>query len=136
MDPQLKVWREDKIRAAVSEEEADLILSVPIPLAYRADGLCWPHERSGKISARSAYHFIRSKAREAGASHDPNHQLQVDQNLWAAIWKTPVMPKVRTFAWKLLSKSVLVRERLVRRGLPVSPGCPVCNQIEMVEHLI
>lgn len=45
------------------------------------------------------------------------------------------MLKVRAFAWKLLSNAVAVRERLMRRGVQVPIGCPVCGNPETVLHL-
>lgn len=57
-------------------------------------------------------------------------------NLWDEIWKTNTLPKVRVFAWKLASNAVAVRERLARRGMQVQFGCPMCDQLETMEHLI
>lgn len=53
-----------------------------------------------------------------------------------AIWKSRALPKVRAFAWKMMSNSVAVRERLVRLGVQVPLGCPICGNPETILHMI
>lgn len=57
-------------------------------------------------------------------------------NLWEGIWKSNTMPKVKTFAWKLVSNAVAVRVSLARRGILVQTGCPMCSESETIEHLL
>lgn len=47
-----------------------------------------------------------------------------------------MLPKVRSFIWKLLSRAIAVKEGLVRRGLQVANTCPICTEPESIEHLI
>lgn len=57
-------------------------------------------------------------------------------SLWSAIWNSNVMPKVKMFIWKLVSKAIAVKECLSRRGMLVQVGCPMCSAVETIEHLI
>lgn len=52
------------------------------------------------------------------------------------IWKAEVMPKIKVFAWKLLSNAISIKGDLARRGMQIHTGCPICNVNETVEHLI
>lgn len=61
IDPGSKTWLVNKVREAVCEEEAEAVLSVPIPLISSQDKLRWPFERRGSITVRSAYHRIRDR---------------------------------------------------------------------------
>lgn len=43
IDQSFRAWDEGKVRAAVTEEEAQRILRVPIPVLSKPDELRWPH---------------------------------------------------------------------------------------------
>lgn len=134
IDGSIREWKVSLIRRALSEEEATWVLVVPISMQERKDELRWPHERHGRITTRSTYHSIRSGPESSTASSGLH--LQHEPNLWDSIWKAKTLPKIQVFAWKLLSNSIAVRERLVRRGMLVPIGCPICNNPETREHLI
>lgn len=57
-------------------------------------------------------------------------------NIWEAIWKSRALPKVRAFAWKMMSNVVPVRDRLASRRVSVPVGCPFCGSPESILHLI
>lgn len=85
----------------------------------------------------STYHHLR--AQEDSAQPRPDSLIRgelTETILWEAVWKSKVMPKVRMFIWKLLSKAIAVREGLAKRGIHVEVGCPMCNNAETVEHLV
>lgn len=44
-----RTWKENSVRGAVSEQEAQQVLSVPIPLLPKSDELKWPHEKQGQF---------------------------------------------------------------------------------------
>lgn len=137
IDPEARSWNEAAVREAVSEVEARQILQVPIPLIQRPDALRWPFERQGRVTARSAYHFIRQ---QRGGGEDHMLRLQDgqlhQQNVWEAIWSSKLPPKIKVFAWKLCSRALAVGEELARRGMQVSLMCHRCNQLETLEHML
>lgn len=105
---------------------------IPFPLEDLRDTLRWPHTRDGRITFRYAYNAIRNNNINSGAvdQHTVSSSLQC-----CAIWTSKVWPKVQTFMWKLASNSISVRSNLVRRGIPTSPVCPVCDEVETREHM-
>lgn len=121
-----------------SQSDAQLGLVVPIPLLIATeDALRWSYERQGRVTVRSAYHHFRAQeGRGQTKEHITGMGDRSGPNLWEVVWKSKVQLKVCVFIWKLLSNAVAVREGLVRRGLQVSCGCPMCNQAESSEHLI
>lgn len=52
-------WDEVKVRQTVIEEDAELILAMPIPIVATQDKHIWPHSKEGKTQARSVYHRMR-----------------------------------------------------------------------------
>lgn len=119
----------------MSNEEAQMVINVPIPMVLRADELRWPFDRGGKVTTKSAYHCIRAQ-REAGEDTEATTRVGPARNLWDMIWKTNTLPKIKTFYWKLVAKAVAIREELARRGVQVQTTCPMCDQMESWEHLI
>lgn len=137
IDQSGRAWKEDSVRGAVSDQEAQQVLSVPIPMLPKLDELKWPFEKQGTVSARSAYHLIRSRYGEGESGNSsPGGGHQPHLNMWHAIWKSKLLPKVKKIAWKLASNVLAVREVLAKRGLQVSPACPLCGISESVEHLV
>lgn len=141
IDQDTKVWKEDAVRNALSAAESQCVLEVPILLVARQDELKWPFERKGRVTVRSAYHFIRDQSRiddlyPASANAAEPATARSDCGLWDIVWKSAVMPKVRTFIWKLMSRAIVVREGLARRGMQVLNSCPICSERGSIEHLI
>lgn len=137
IDQDTREWKEDVVRAALDESEAQWVMTVPIPIQTRYDELRWPFDRKGKVTARSAYHFLRSQDSRLLFSNDsmiPNVDSVLP--LWSAIWKSSVVPKIKTFSWKLASKALAVRDCLSRRGMQVQVSCHLCSTPETIEHLI
>lgn len=65
-------WKAVVVRGVVSEEEAQQVLQVQIPLIQRPDALRWPFEKQGRLTARSAYHFICDQ--QGGGRAESNDQ--------------------------------------------------------------
>lgn len=127
IDPENRTWKADVVRNEVSGEEAQLILNVLIPTEHKEDEMMWPFERGGRISSKSAYHFIQSK--ETRPDIGAADQASV-QKMWSAIWKVRMLPKIKVFAWKLGAKVVAVRESLAQRGIQVYLSYTMCDHAE------
>lgn len=118
IDPQSRSWNEAAVREAVSKVEAIQILQVPIPLNPRPDALRWPFERQGRVTARSAYHYIHQQREgEVGRAQGPQVGQQHQQNVWEAIWGSKLLPKIKVFAWKLCSRALAIGDELAKRGM-------------------
>ena len=53
------------------------------------------------------------------------------------IWKAWALPKCKFFAWLVTQDRVWTSDRLMRRGWPQSPACPLCrNAPETALHLL
>ena len=53
------LWREDFIRDKFMARDADLILSIPLPMSSREDQISWSFDARGEYIARSGYGALR-----------------------------------------------------------------------------
>ncbi|XP_060969908.1 uncharacterized protein LOC115713624 [Cannabis sativa] len=56
--------------------------------------------------------------------------LQLEPELWRALWKVKVPPKVLHLAWKAISGCLPTRSQLRTKHVPVDPRCVFCNSDE------
>lgn len=77
---------------------------------------------------RSVYHRLRQRDQTTTGGN-----LQVVAG-WGRIWAGRTWPKVKAFIWKLISKVVVVRANLARRGIPTTMTCPACDETR--EHMV
>lgn len=88
-------WNIQRVRKMIDEDDAELILSMPVYHNRTEDKFIWPHSRSGEPSARSVYHRLRDTNT---SSADQGSSSSTRKELWRAIWGTGVVPKVKNFA--------------------------------------
>ena len=50
-------------------------------------------------------------------------------------WKLNLLPKIQTFIWMCLHKSIATRECLAKRGLQVNPLCPLCTNVQNQSYI-
>lgn len=136
IDPVTRAWREEVVRRAVDPIDAEAVLKVQIPLDHKSDVYRWPNTTDRRISVRSAYHSIKNRQVMRAPEEDTASVAEIS-NLWLAIWKARVLPKVQTFMWRLATNPIAVRANLVRRGIQTSSSlCHACDEPESIEHLI
>jgi len=95
-------WDETKLRRYFHIWDVDEILKIKIPAGDTEDLIAWHYEKSGVFSVRSAYRLALACDQDLGAvgsSLARNGELPI----WKKLWKVPVPPKVRIFAWKLIN---------------------------------
>ncbi|XP_060969636.1 uncharacterized protein LOC115702106 [Cannabis sativa] len=56
--------------------------------------------------------------------------MQLESELWRALWKVKVPPKVLHFVWKAISGCLPTRSQLRNKHVPVDPRCVICNSDE------
>ena len=89
------------------------------------DKLIWAATSNGEFNLASAYKLATSQA----------DFVPPFNGSW--IWKLNLPPKIQTFIWMCMHKSVATRECLAIRGLQINPSCPLCHQYpESILHLL
>ena len=97
--------------------------------------LCWGLTPNEICSSKSGYKLCLQDI-HANPRNAPSHvSLQV-KNLLKMIWKQKLMiPRVQTFAWRLLRKALPTGLRAGRFSIHISELCCRCGQQENEIHL-
>ncbi|KAF6143735.1 hypothetical protein GIB67_030625 [Kingdonia uniflora] len=82
----------------------------------KEDSGIWKQDIKCRFSVSIAYNWIREKRAK---------QWWV---LW--VWKTPLMPKIINFGWRLLSNAIPTDSELHKRGVTMVSRCYVCNNFK------
>ncbi|GMI84866.1 hypothetical protein HRI_002155900 [Hibiscus trionum] len=118
-------WDPVKVRAYFTVDNVNSILSVPIINDTR-DTILWKPNDSGIYSVRSGYLFLQ---------RPPEPRLRPPR-FWKFLAKLKVLPKVKTFGWRLGAGALPVGARL-QTFAPDSGPCPICNSgIESILHAL
>ena len=89
------------------------------------DKLIWAATSNGEFNLASAYKIASNQVDFVPAFN----------GCW--IWKLKILPKIRSFTWMCLHKSIATREFLAKRGILINPSCPLCHQSsESILHLL
>ena len=120
-------WKRDLIRATFITPDAEAILNIPLRRGGGEDFYAWAHERSGIYSVKIAYRALVNQnkrlALEEGQIAGPSKN---EQQMWSAIWKLKVVPKVRVFWWRVLTGFLPSYGELHRRHISDHSICPMC----------
>jgi hypothetical protein len=101
-------------------------LKIKLPQRDMEDVLAWAPEKSGVFSVRSAYKLAKEEAerpRTTTASRAPDGTRAI----WKALWRCPAPPKVRVFAWKLITNSLATWENKYHRNIETTDTCVLCG---------
>lgn len=89
----------------------------------RQDVITWNRNAAASYTTSSAY-----RCQFFGSIVDGN---------CGKLWKSKVEAKCRFFFWLFLKGKILTNDNLARRGIPHSPKCNLCDQLEeSALHLI
>lgn len=93
------------------------------------DLMGWHYNADGLYSVKSSYWL---------ATHLPHQQqfmpVHGDINLKQRLWKTKTQPKIKHFAWKLLSRSLPTGDNLRRRHVTPYSQCRRCGLDDETDH--
>ena len=79
----------------------------------------------GNYTVRSGYWLLTHDPLDSIPTMDKPHG---SVELKIKIWNLPIMPKLKHFLWRILSRGIPTMERLTTRGMRIDPGCPRCRR--------
>lgn len=85
-------WKEELIRTNFMEEDAEIILNIPINSSPREDTVIWQKDSKGLFSVRSAYRLGIHLSRQNEASASSYQEME---SKWNFFWKTKLPPKIK-----------------------------------------
>ena len=117
-------WDWDQIPFDFPPEIKFLFQAIPIPLIGRgSDRLAWVNNPRGDFNLKSAYSLA----------------MGPDTNMASAnwIWKSMMLPRIKTFLWQCALKSIGVKACLMRRGMINDVCYPICQEeAETILHAL
>ncbi|XP_041011418.1 uncharacterized protein LOC121255205 [Juglans microcarpa x Juglans regia] len=84
----------------------------------------WEHERDGKFSVKTCYHFIVDKMR---SNHAESSNMQGPQSLWKALWKMAMPNKIKIFDWRACKDGLPTKENLMKKQVVTEGHCDFCS---------
>ena len=124
--PYSTTWNLELLHHLFSDQEIELITSLPLGRGSSDDKLIWPHVSLGIHSVKSGYNFLLKE--KVSASLD-NFQPRQLQGLWKRIWTCKVPNKVRNFLWRGCKNALPVKTNLVRHNVLAEDVCDHCTQL-------
>lgn len=97
IDQHAHSWKEREVRNLVLEEEANVILCLPIAQSGRF--LVWHYEAKGSYSVKSG-HRLALEAAAKPTTPKPSSSYHPPEYLWKSIWSLHAPPKLKHFWWK------------------------------------
>ncbi|KAJ8431184.1 hypothetical protein Cgig2_010216 [Carnegiea gigantea] len=93
------------------------------------DKLVWHYELKGDFWVKSAYHLIRERRSQDGASSS-----RCDTGFWRKIWSMNVPPRIRPYAWRVCNNVLASRANIIRRLEHFDASCGF--SIELDVHVL
>jgi hypothetical protein len=117
-------WKEDIIRENFLQEEADVILNIPLSPRLPPDRLIWKESKDGKFSVRNAYHLglCINDLSKGQCSRGLEEKL-----IWKFLWSLKVPNQVKTFSWHACHDILPTKSNLLKRKVIEEDICPCCN---------
>ncbi|KAL5551374.1 hypothetical protein UlMin_001550 [Ulmus minor] len=117
-------WDSSLIRESFHEDEAEAILSLPLPRRTTSDSLLWHYDKSGHYTVRSGY-WLANQCRSV-----PSSSTISLNSWWNRFWKLRVPSKIRVFIWKAFYNWIPSSTNLANHGVPTQKRCLICNEAD------
>ncbi|KAK6130463.1 hypothetical protein DH2020_035801 [Rehmannia glutinosa] len=131
IDTENNRWKVDLITHLFQENEANLILSIPLHNSDRIDTWYWAHSKNGKFSVKSAYHTILQSTSLFGDFNVVGNTSSGTSKVWKKLWNLAMPTRISHFAWRLLTDSLPTPYNLLRRHLQSDANCPLCHSTDI-----
>ncbi|XP_050207311.1 uncharacterized protein LOC126656752 [Mercurialis annua] len=128
-------WDIQKLQQLFINEDAEAILTIPLPIYLSQDRLIWNDSKDGKYTAKSGYHKAMNRITPNIEEDIQTSTDNINPANWKTIWDANVPNKIKIFLWKLLWNGIPTCEALNFR-LKTEHKCPHCHQEEDRVHLL
>ena len=133
--PSLKSWNHSLIFSLFQQPLASHIVNTQILDDDGPDLLCWDLTPNGICSSKSAYKLCLQELHSIPRNAPLDIPLDLKDFL-KFIWKQKnLLPRVQTFAWRLLRRALPTGMRAGRFSIHIAQTCCRCGQQEDEFHL-
>ncbi|CAA7033558.1 unnamed protein product [Microthlaspi erraticum] len=109
-------WNLPVLEAILNAEDRNLVQKLYLPQRKKQDRQVWCYDKSGDYTVKSGYWLA---FREHLHDHPEITIPHGDPVLKDQIWRLQIMPKIKHFFWRALSKALPTATRLVTRGMKI-----------------
>lgn len=125
-------WKPDLIQSMFLKEDAEAILSIPLPRRKRKDQVIWHYDKKGEYSVKSGYQVALNMK-----FPDPPGCSRSNDSKWSIIWKLSLPEKIKIFVWKATKNLLPTAENLCKHGIVQEAHCKRCgNRVENILHVL
>jgi hypothetical protein len=127
IDHDIGAWKINMVRRNFIVPEVDAILNIPLRRNGGVDFWAWSPEKTGVYSVKSAYRALMSRNEYLALDEGTVTETSTtEKQMWSALWKLDVMPKVRVFWWRVLRGILPVESTLKHRHIAQIGRCKIC----------
>jgi hypothetical protein len=102
IDHDIGCWKIDMVRRNFIPPEADAILNIPLRRGGGDDFWAWSLEKAGNYTIKTVYRALMSRNEYSALDEWTITETSItEKQMWSALWKLNVMPKVRVFWWRV-----------------------------------
>ncbi|XP_028754420.1 uncharacterized protein LOC114713907 [Neltuma alba] len=128
-------WNLHAISNLVEESVLKCIREIPLSSTPRDDSLLWAPAKNGIYNVRAGYKLSHAATNGRIMATRASVSRKVEPSIWSAVWKLKVIPKIRSFIWRILNNALASKDALFKRKCATNPVCPVCgDDTETLEH--
>lgn len=130
-------WKRDVVERCFNNEEAQVILRLPISRFRCPNRLIWHYTRNRMYSIKSGYKVAMERNGELGRKgKGQSSEGHIKDPIWLDVWQLQVPPKPRHFIWKGCKNILAVCSKLQHRGVRLETCCPhYGDDVETQVHL-
>lgn len=133
--PNQKSWNVQLVKSLFTPHTAEAILQTPIVNASGQDVLVWKLTPTGEYTSKRAYKHCFNNL-TLPASQRPKIVPPQVVYLLNQIWREKSMvPRVQTFAWRLLRRALPTGKRVSKFSKHISENCARCGSLEDKTHM-
>ncbi|KAG7586300.1 Reverse transcriptase zinc-binding domain [Arabidopsis thaliana x Arabidopsis arenosa] len=117
---------------SVLPEDRGQLTQIYLPIELTPDTLVWNYQKSGEYTVKSGYWFARTHQTNDQVVPTPHGSIELKTRMW----KLPLLPKIKHFLWRTLSRALGTTTRLISRGMTIDPICSRCGlSDETINHV-
>lgn len=128
-----RYWDTTTISEKIRAEDHAIIQNIYLSQQATQDGLVWHYNKSGDYSVRSGYWLTMNDPSFVTNRPPLPHGSTC---LKTKIWQLSILPKLKHFLWRFVTRSLATITRLNSRGMNIDPVCPRCFRAdETINHI-
>lgn len=103
IEPNGNTWREELVCEAFNQEEAQIVLGIPLSRFAMRDRATWHYTGNGMYTVKSGYEIaleLRRNGQLGSRLEGEGSTRERRKEVWKSVWRLPCQGKIKHFVWK------------------------------------